>query len=76
MTSLLTTVLAELATPEFQQAIQAQLRDEAAAAHTFLSYQDAQGRYVHEYPATGEVYEVSLTPPHTRRLLVEGAGTP
>lgn len=51
----------------------AQLRAEAAAVNTFLSYRDGQGRLIHEYPATGEVYEVSLTYPRTRRLLVEAA---
>jgi hypothetical protein len=38
--------------------MRAQLRAEAAATNTFLDYRDAQGRYVHEYTATGEVYEV------------------
>lgn len=49
----------------------AQLRAEAAAANTFLSYRDAQGRLLHEYPATGEVYELLPTTPPTRRLLAE-----
>jgi hypothetical protein len=71
MTSPVTDFLAQLTTPEFQKSIEEQLRAEAAAANTFLSYRDEQGRYVHEYPATGEVYEVSLTQPQTRRLLVE-----
>ncbi len=71
MTSPVTDFLAQLTTPDFQSAIREQLRAEAAAANTFLSYRDAQDRYLHEYPATGEVYEVSLTQPRTRRLLVE-----
>lgn len=71
MTSQVTEFLAQLTTPDFQNAIREQLRTEAAAANTFLSYRDEQGRYLHEYPATGEVYEVSLTHPRTRRLLVE-----
>ena len=74
MISPVTTFLAQLTTPAFQQAINEQLRAEAAAANTFLSYRDEQGRYVHEYPATGEIYEVSLTQPQTRRLLVEVVG--
>ena len=48
-----------------------QLRAEAAAANTFLSYRDAQGRHIHEYPATGEKYEMLPTMPPTRRLLAE-----
>lgn len=48
-----------------------QLRAEAAAANTFLSYRDAQGRHLHEYPATGEKYEMLLTAPRTRRRLIE-----
>ena len=48
-----------------------QLRAEAAAANTFLSYRDAQGRLIHEYPATGEKYEMLPTTPRTRRLLIE-----
>jgi hypothetical protein len=69
LSSPVTDFLQQLASPAFQDAMWAQLRAEAAAASTFLSYRDAQGRYVHEYPATGEVYEVSLTEPRTRRLL-------
>ncbi|TYZ12668.1 hypothetical protein FY528_05095 [Hymenobacter lutimineralis] len=74
MNSPVTNFLAQLTTPEFQTAIGEQLRAEAAAANTFLSYRDEQGRYVHEYPATGEVYEVSLTQPQTRRLLLDAVG--
>lgn len=48
-----------------------QLRAEAAAANTFLSYRDAQGRHIHEYPATGERYEMLPTMPPTRQLLAE-----
>ncbi len=48
-----------------------QLRAEAAAANTFLSYRDAQGRHIYEYPATGEKYEMLPTTPRTRRLLAE-----
>lgn len=69
LSSPVTAFLQQLASPAFQDAMWAQLRAEAAAAGTFLSYRDAQGRYVHEYPATGQVYEVSLTQPRTRRLL-------
>ncbi|MET4108990.1 hypothetical protein [Hymenobacter sp. UYP22] len=74
MNSPVTNFLAQLTTPEFQKSIGEQLRAEAAAANTFLSYRDEQGRYVHEYPATGEVYEVSLTQPQTRRLLLDVVG--
>lgn len=73
MQSQLTDFLAQLTTPAFQDAMSAQLRAEAAAANTFLSYRDGQGRLIHEYPATGEVYEVSSTQPQTRRLLAREA---
>ncbi|SNS06735.1 hypothetical protein [Hymenobacter mucosus] len=56
VSSALTAFLQQLDSPAFQDAMRAQLRAEAAAANTFLSYRDTQGRYVHEYPATGEVY--------------------
>jgi len=42
----LTLFLQQLNSPTFQDAMRAQLRAEAAAAGTFLSYRDAQGRYV------------------------------
>lgn len=67
----LTVFLRQLPSPAFQDAMVEQLRAEAAAAHTFLSYRDAQGRHIHEYPATGEKYEMLLTRPRTRRLLAE-----
>ena len=67
----LTVFLGQLPSPAFQDAMREQLRAEAAAAHTFLSYRDAQGRHIHEYPATGEKYEMLPTTPQTRRLLVE-----
>jgi hypothetical protein len=69
MQSQLTDFLAQLGTTAFQEAMTAQLRAEATAANTFLSYRDERGRLLHEYPATGEVYEVSPTQPQTRRLL-------
>ena len=69
MTSPVTDFLAQLTTPGFQKYIGEQLRAETAAASTFLSCRDE-----HEYPATGEVYEVSLTQPQTRRLLIEAIG--
>ena len=65
----LTAFLGQLSTPAFQQANRQQLRDEAAAANTFLAYRDKQGRYIHDYPATGEKYEILPTSPRTRRLL-------
>jgi len=69
VSSALTAFLQQLDSPAFQDAMRAQLRAEAAAADTFLSYRDEQGRLLHEYPARGEVYEVSLTQPRMRRLL-------
>ena len=69
VSSALTAFLQQLDSPAFQDAMRAQLRAEAAAAGTFLSYRDEQGRLLHEYPATGDVYEVSLTQPQTCRLL-------
>ena len=67
----LTAFLGQLPSPAFQDAMREQLRAEAAAANTFLSYRDAQGRHLHEYPATGEKYEMLPTTPRTRRLLAE-----
>lgn len=65
----LTAFLGQLSAPAFQQANRQKLRDQAGAANTFLAYTDEQGRYVHDYPATGEVYEILPTTPRTRRLL-------
>lgn len=42
---------------EFQQQIQTQLRREAAAYNTFLTYRDEQDRLVVEYPGSGQLYE-------------------
>jgi hypothetical protein len=67
----LTVFLGQVASPAFQDAMREQLRAEAAAANTFLSYRDAQGRHIHEYPATGEKYEMLPTTPRTRQLLAE-----
>jgi len=58
-----------LASEEFKQTNWAILRAEAAAANTFLNYIDERGRYIHEYPETGELYEVILTEPCRRHLL-------
>ncbi|WP_035564705.1 hypothetical protein [Hymenobacter sp. IS2118] len=65
----LTVFLGQLTSPDFQDAMREQLRAEAAAAHTFLSYRDEQGRHIHEYPAMGEKYEMLPTTPHNCRLL-------
>ena len=46
-----------LTSPEFQHQIQAQLRREAAAYNTFLTYRDEQGRHLVEYPGSGQLYE-------------------
>ena len=67
----LTAFLGQLSSPAFQEENRRQLRAKAAAAHTFLAYRDAQGRYIHDYPATGEKYEMLPTTPRTRRLLAE-----
>ena len=71
----LTAFLGQLSSPAFQEANRQQLRAEAAAVNTFLSYHDEQGRYLHEYPATGEKYEVLPTTPRMRRLLPPGEVT-
>ena len=65
----LTVFLGQLASPDFQDAMREQLRVEAAAANTFLSSRDGQGRHIHEYPAMGEKYEILPTTPRTRRPL-------
>jgi hypothetical protein len=46
-----------LASPEFQHQIQTQLRREAAAYNTFLTYRDEQDRHLVEYPGSGQLYE-------------------
>ncbi|MFD1874942.1 hypothetical protein [Hymenobacter bucti] len=43
--------------PAFQQQIQTQLRREAAAYNTCLTYRDEQGRHIVEYPGSGQLYE-------------------
>ena len=67
----LTAFLGQLSSPAFQEANRRQLRAKAAAANTFPAYRDAQGRYIHDYPATGEKYEILPTISRTRRLLAE-----
>lgn len=42
---------------EFQQQLQTQLRREAAAYNSYLTYRDEQGRHVVEYPGSGQLYE-------------------
>jgi hypothetical protein len=46
-----------LNSPDFQQQIQTQLRREAAAYNTFLTYRDEQGRHLVEYPGSSQLYE-------------------
>jgi hypothetical protein len=48
-------------TAEFQQEYQAAIREQARQHNSFIAYLDEQGRLVREYPATGELYEVSAT---------------
>ena len=55
--SMLDNLSAWLTSPEFQHQIQAQLRREAAAYNTFLTYRDEQGRHIVEYPGSSQLYE-------------------
>jgi hypothetical protein len=68
----LTAFLGQLSSPAFQQANRRKLRDEAAAANTFLPYDDEQGRYVYEYPATGEIFQASADRQTMTLLSVHG----
>jgi len=65
-----------LQTPAFHQQFATAICEQARASSLFVSYRDAQGRLVREYPASGEAYEVGKTltslsvygvpaPPHT-----------
>ena len=44
-----------VASPEFKQGFQEFVRARAKAANSFLTYRDAQGRLVQEWPATGHL---------------------
>jgi hypothetical protein len=55
--SMLANLTALLLDPEFQQQIQTQIRREAAAHNSFITYRDDQGRHVVEYPGSGQLYE-------------------
>jgi hypothetical protein len=68
----LTAFLGQLSTPAFQEANLRQLRAEAAAANTFLSYTDEQGRSIYNYPATGEIFQVSADRQTLTLLSVHG----
>ena len=47
-----------LDSPEFKQQFRDSLVEEARQTGTALHYMDELGRYVEEWPATGELYEV------------------
>jgi hypothetical protein len=55
--SMLANLSALLLDPEFQQQIQTQIRREAAAHNSYITYRDEQGRLVVEYPGSGQLYE-------------------
>ncbi len=44
-----------VATPAFKQGFREYVRARAKAANSFLTYRDAQGRLVKEWPATGRL---------------------
>ena len=48
--------------PEFQAKFQRQIREEAQAHNAAITYQNAAGILVKEYPATGEVYALTFNP--------------
>lgn len=50
-------ISALLTDPEFQQQIQTQIRQEAAAYNSYITYRDEQDRHVVEYPGSGQLYE-------------------
>ena len=44
-----------VASPEFKQGFQAFVRERAKSANSSLTYRDAQGRLVQEWPNTGKI---------------------
>ncbi len=52
--------LRSLTTREYQERHRARLWAEALAARTSLTYLAADGRYIQEWPATGERREIEL----------------
>ena len=44
-----------VASPEFKQGFREFVRARAKAANSFLTYRDAQGRLVQEWPSTGRL---------------------
>ena len=44
-----------VASPEFKQGFRAFVRARAKAANSFLTYRDAQGHLVQEWPGTGRL---------------------
>jgi len=63
-------------TAEFQQDYQAAIREQARQHNSFIAYLDEQGRLVREYPATGELYEVSADRETLTLLSINGAPMP
>ena len=51
-------IRAALDSPEFKKRFRDNLVEEARRTGTALHYIDSEGRYVEEWPATGELYEV------------------
>lgn len=51
-------IRAVLNSPEFKKQFRDNLVEEARQTGTALHYVDTEGRYVEEWPATGELYEV------------------
>jgi hypothetical protein len=44
-----------VASPEFKRGFREFIRSRAKAANSFLTYRDAQGRLVQEWPSTGRL---------------------
>lgn len=61
-----------LDTPAFQVKFQQLIREEARAHHAAITYQNAAGVLVKEYPATGEVYALTFNPRTLTLLSVHG----
>lgn len=61
---------------DWQRQYAAAIRAKAAAHRSFIAYQDEQGRYVREYPASGEVFEIGPDWQQLTLLSIHGVPVP
>lgn len=61
-----------ISSPEFQEDYQAAIREKARQHNSFIAYLDEQDRLVREYPASGEIYEVSADQQSLTLLSIHG----